>query len=330
MTHVSGPDEPSFPFLAGILGSYGPVPDGTITAFCLQADGSITTVAGRIPSPDRAARDIPLFFRAIRMAAPDTRVVVAGYGPPEQVIPAAEAIRSAAEDAPVRIVDIIRVQDSRYWSCLHEGPLEGEPFQEIHLEDALEPISGPAGNELAQHTAAEETRISQVISAAATPQEGLYAVCRAAVDTVSAAIARCRDGQGPRDHADYARITVALKNPWAMADALARMTPDHWLEHLRLWTAATAAARPGYVAGPAALTAWTALQGDHVSLALAAADRAEADPGPHPGKDLADLLARHQYRSLAGQPPGITPEQVTEQYQEYLLSFGDFPPQPEP
>lgn len=329
MTHVSGPDEPPFP-LAGILGSYGPVPDGTLRAFCRQADGTITTVAGSIPSPGRAARDLPLFLRAVRLAAPDTDVVIAGYGPPEQVIPAVEALRSAAEDTRIRIIDIIRVQDTRYWSCLEEGPLEGETFQEVRIEDALEPITGPDGDELARQTAGEETRIGQVFSGAATPQEGLYAVSRAAVDTVSAAIARCRDGQVPCDHADYARITVALKNPWAMADALARMAPAHWLEHLRLWTAATAAARPGYVAGPAALTAWTALQGEHFGLAIAAAERVEADPGPHPGKELADMLARHGYRSLAEKQAGITPEQVADRYHEYLLGFGDSPPQPEP
>ena len=95
------------------------------------------------------------------------------------------------------------------------------------------------------------------------------------------------------------------------------MLPEHRKAHRRLWTELTVWSRPGYVAAPACLLAFTALQSGAARLADLALDRALAD---QPGYRMA-LQLRH--RVLIGQlgrdaAPTATPEQVAAWYERQL------------
>ena len=48
--------------------------------------------------------------------------VVVGYGPGRLVTPLADAFRAAAPSAGVRLHDVLRVEDGRYWSYLCTNP----------------------------------------------------------------------------------------------------------------------------------------------------------------------------------------------------------------
>ena len=51
-----------------------------------------------------------------------TTAVVAGYGPGQLVSPVADAIRDMASRGGVELLDVLRVQDGRFWSYLCSEP----------------------------------------------------------------------------------------------------------------------------------------------------------------------------------------------------------------
>ena len=59
-------------------------------------------------------------------------VIIAGYGPGPLVTPVADATRDAVTGAGLRVHDVLRVEDGRYWSYLCREPsccpAEGVPF----------------------------------------------------------------------------------------------------------------------------------------------------------------------------------------------------------
>jgi uncharacterized protein DUF4192 len=70
-------------------------------------------------------------------------------------------------------------------------------------------------------------------------------------------------------------------------DAWARMDPQRKREHQQLWAELARLARPGYVAAPASLLAFTALQDGNGVLAGLALDRARSDdPGYSMAREL--------------------------------------------
>ena len=93
-------------------------------------------IAFRYDLPDPSAADA-----AVGIAAHATGVlarqhlraaVVACYGPGPLVTPVADALRAAAARARVEMLDVLRVQDGRFWSYLCREPsccpAEGVPF----------------------------------------------------------------------------------------------------------------------------------------------------------------------------------------------------------
>jgi hypothetical protein len=95
------------------------------------------------------------------------------------------------------------------------------------------------------------------------------------------------------------------------------MDPKYHRAHRRLWTEVTVWSRPGYVAAPACLLAFTALQSGAARLADLALDRALADqPGYRMARQLRHLiLTGHRGRDAA---PPATAEQVAAWYERQL------------
>lgn len=317
--------------------AFGGNPDGCFIAFFDNGeDQDVSAMTGPLPGPgpvseEQAAATARSALVAAARAAPDARdVIFAGYGPADRVDPVARALRRAAPVSLVPVADIARAEDSRYWSFLRGSPPEGQPSGSWRAWRSLAP-AGDA-DELERQVLTARQRLGRIINDGATIDDGAHAMARTCTRDVREAITRCRAHQDPDGPAGLARVLAALIVPWAFEDALARMEPGRCREHARLWTAATAAAPPGYAAGPAALTAFTALQAGDRDLVRASAARAAADTGPghyQPGRRLALLIESHGYPSLHGLAPVRSSEDIARAYQSGLSYAGDEPGSPD-
>ena len=243
----------------------------------------------------------------------DTMTAV-GYGPDGLVSPLIHVLRQAADNSGLRLADLYRVQDGRYWSCLCQDPAccspSGTPFGENQEPTALLPDGGdqvpanrevlvaalaPADEEEARSmraaTGRARGRVTRVTRRAGTaPDTAREAIRDSGLDAVRAGIARYRnDDQAVLTRYETAWITVSLLDHTVRNDAWYRMDPQHREAHLRLWTGITRLARPGYVAAPASLLAFTAWQCGNGALASVALDRALDDD---PRYQMALLLHR--------------------------------------
>ncbi len=142
-------------------------------------------------------------------------------------------------------------------------------------------------------------------------------MAEAGIAATTGAIDVYRDGWTVSDMGDLAWPSVVMAGRWVRDDAYARMDPQYQAAHRQLWTDLTVWARLGYVAAPACLLAFTALQSGDGRLAGQALGRALDD---QPGYRMALHLQRHL---IAGRPsrdvePPCTPEQVAAWYEQQL------------
>ena len=292
------------------------------------------------PDPDTAmeiARHATGVLRAQRIET----AVAAGYGPGPLVTPVADALRERATETGLRITELLRAHDQRYWSYLCANPAccppEGTPYDTDHpaaaamaasgtpvlasreeLAATLAPVTGPDAELMHQATQRAEEHALQLIERVA--RTGRRAAARrliavAGVEAVTQVIAAYRRGDHiPAGHC-AAWLTVVLQDLRVRDDAWCRMDPEHCKEHVRLWTDITRLAQPGYVSAPAALLAFVAWQMGNGAVANVALDRALSDA---PGYRMAQLLRQ---AIDAGAPPSLaripmTPEQVAASYDE--------------
>ncbi len=233
-------------------------------------------------------------------------MIVAGYGPGALVTPVADATRAAVTRAGLRLHDVLRVEDGRYWSYLCREPsccpAEGVPFdaaahpaaqvlagtgQPVRADRAalaatIAPLTGSQANAMREATRWAQRAATRLITRAGP--RGLDAPGRAAVQ---AAIGTYRDGGSISDPGRHAWLALVLTSLPVRDDAWARMDPAHRDAHRRLWTDLVRRAQPGYVAAPASLLAFVAWQNGDGALANIAIDRALADT---PGYSMALLL----------------------------------------
>jgi hypothetical protein len=256
---------------------------------------------------------------------------VLGYGPGPLVTPAADAFRQAASRACVKLQDVLRVHDGRYWSYLCHDPSccppEGVPFDtaahpaakalaaaglpalpaRADLAATIAPLTGSAAAAMARATRRAEQLASRRITSG-----GQRALDEQGLSAVRDAITAYRDG-GSVSLARHAWLALVLTSLPVRDDAWARMDPAHRAAHQRLWTDVTSRAQPGYAAAPASLLAFTAWQCGNGALANVALDRALDDI---PGYSMAGLL---RGAVDAGLPPSaarlpMTPEEVAASY----------------
>jgi hypothetical protein len=263
---------------------------------------------------------------------------VVGYGPGSLVDPVAREVLRRFPEAGIALVEVLRAQDQRYWSyvCTNPGccPPEGTPFDaKAHpaaakfagkpvlasraaLEQTIAPVTGEEAGAMVRADRRAEARARRLIREAGN-RTGCKARRRALYSpgllAVSEAIARYREGRRFTSRDAAAWLALVLEDLPVRDDAWARMDPDHNEAHLRLWTDVTRLARPGYVAAPAALLAFTAWQSGDGAFANVALDRALAD---QPGYSMAKLLRQ---ALDSGAPPSLarlpmTPEDVAASY----------------
>ena len=271
-----------------------------------------------------------------------TAMTAVGYGTEVLVDPVAYALRDAARQAGIDLLDVLRVEDGRYWSyaCGDEAccPAAGTPFDPAASSAAaamasagpsvlagraevaarVAPVGGSAAASMRQATHRAERHAGQLLAKvrkSARLGAARQMIATAGLNAVGAMIATYRGGGGYATDYQIAWITVALRDLRVRDDAWARMDPVHLDAHRRLWIEVTRRAQPGYVAAPASLLAFVAWQAGDGALANVALDRALAD---EPRYSMALLLRQV---ITAGAPPSLarlpmTPEEVAASYDE--------------
>jgi Domain of unknown function (DUF4192) len=272
-----------------------------------------------------------------------TTAIAAGYGPGRLVTPVADALRQVLPGTGVRLRDVLRVEDGRYWSYLCPNPSccppDGTPFDPaghpaaaVLAQAGLSPapsreavaatiaaLTGPEAEAMAS-----ATRQAERIAARLTITRGPDGLDQPGIAAIRAAIGVYRDGGVITAPVRHAWLALVLRRLRIRDDAWARMDPTHRDAHRRLWTDLVRRAQPGYLAAPASLLAFTAWQGGDGALANIALDQALADT---PGYSMALLLRE---ALTAGAPPSMatppmTPEQVADSYATPSASSGEQP-----
>jgi hypothetical protein len=266
-------------------------------------------------------------------------VIGVGYGPGALVTPVADALAAALRQAGLRLHELMRVEDGRYWSYLCQNPeccpAEGVPFDvranpaaaamtvaglvaypdRAALAGTVAPVTGAAARSMEQATDRARERAADLIAQASAPGAGRPA--RLLVDEGRRAVQEAIDTYraGGRLLADepVAWLTVVLAHLAVRDDAWARMDAEYRAAHLRLWTDVVRRATPAYLPAPASLLAFTAWQSGEGALANIAIDRAlAADPGYSLAQLLRDIMDAGVPPSAARVP--MTPEQVAASY----------------
>jgi len=297
-----------------------------------------------LPDPPGAgvAADIAAHAVGVVGSQQLTAMTAVGYGTEVLVDPVAYALRDAARQAGIDLRDVLRVEDSRYWSyaCGDEAccPAAGTPFDPAAssaaaamtaagisvLADRAEvaarvaPVGGSTAASMRQATRRAERHASQLLAKvrkSARLGAARQMIAAAGLNAVGTMIAAYRGGGSYATDYQIAWITVALRDLRVRDDAWARMDPAHLDAHRRLWIDVTRRAQPGYVAAPASLLAFVAWQAGDGALANVALDRALAD---EPRYSMAQLLRQV---ITAGAPPSLarlpmTPEEVAASYDE--------------
>ena len=265
-------------------------------------------------------------------------VIGVGYGPGALVTPVADALAAAVRQAGLRLQELMRVEDGRYWSYLCENPeccpAEGVPFDlqanpaaaaltvaglvaypdRAALAGTLAPVTGAAARSMERATSAALQRAASLTGQASGtgggPPRRLVDAGRRAVQE---AIGTYRDGGRLLADEPLAWLTVVLAHLAVRDDAWSRMDPGFRDAHVRLWTDVVRRARPAFLPAPASLLAFTAWQSGEGALANIAIDRAlAADPGYSLARLLRDIMDAGVPPSAARVP--MTPEQVAASY----------------
>ena len=294
-----------------------------------------------LPDPPGAevAADIAEHAVAVLAQRGATTVIGIGYGPGRLVTPVADAFAATARQSRLEIRELLRVEDSRYWSYLCASPAccpaDGAVFDyPSHPAAAAMTVAGLAAYPdrdavaatLAPLTGAAAWSMDQAIERACVkaqslmdraqrkgPGSPLRLVISQGRRAVREAIGVYRASGRITDADAFAWLAVSLVHLPVRDDAWARMVPEHRQAHLALWADVVRRADGPWLPAPASLLAFTAWQAGDGPLANIALDRAlAADPGYSMALLLRDILA-------AGVPPSqarlpMTPEEVAESY----------------
>ena len=332
--------------LAIVPGLLGFVPQASLVVIGTEAPHERIKVTLRydLPDPPGAGVSADIAAHAVGVIGSQrlATLVAVGYGPGSLVDPVAGALDTAARTAGIDVLDILRVEDGRYWSyfCADRDccPAAGTPFDPAAHSAAavlasagnrvladraavaarVAPLGGLAAESMRQATRRAERHVGQLLAKVRKSSRigaARRLIAAEGLNAVGAMIATYRAGGKYTTDYQIAWLTVALRDLRVRDDAWARMDPAYQDAHRRLWIDVTRRAQPGYVAAPAALLAFVAWQAGDGALANVALDRAIAD---EPRYSMALLL--RQVIS-AGAPPSLarlpmTPEEVAASYDD--------------
>jgi hypothetical protein len=294
-----------------------------------------------LPDPPDAAEaaDIAEHAAAVLVKWRIGTVIAIGYGPGRLVTPVADALAAQVRHHRLRLRELLRADDGRYWSYLCRDPdccpADGTPFdystQAVAAEmtaaglaaypdrqaraQALAPLSGAAARAMDEAIERACAQAQTLVDRARRAGGGnpLRLAVNQGRRTVREAISHYRQGGQITDDDGFALVAVGLVHLPVRDDAWARMVPEHCAAHLRLWTDVVRRVSGPWLPAPASLLAFTAWQDGDGTLANLALDRAlAADPSYSMARLLREILT-------AGVPPSrarlpMTPEQVAASY----------------
>ncbi|GGS67682.1 hypothetical protein GCM10010156_28330 [Planobispora rosea] len=250
-----------------------------------------------------------------------TRAVVVGYGRGPLVTPAADAVITSLREERIALLDVLRVEDGRYWSYLCSRadccPPSGTPYDResgviaaqatVHgltalpdraaLERSLAPLEGPERAAMGRATA----RVLEGLRIRLAECEDAD---RFAGEFVAGGIARVREALevyasgGRLDDEQAARLGLDLAMIRVRDEAWALIAGKDRDVHHRLWRDLTRRLEPEFAAPAASLLAMTAwCQGDSALAGMALARARDADSG----YSMANLLTQALRRMLPPQ-----------------------------
>ncbi len=340
----------------------GFVPQASLVVIGTEAPRDRIKVTFRYDLPDPpgagVSADIAAHAVGVMRSQQLSAMLMVGYGPGLLVNPVADALRAAASAARINLLDVLRVEDGRYWSylCTDEAccPDAGTPFHpgahpaaaamagagntvlanRAEVAALVAPLDGIAAVSMRRATRRAEQHASRLLAKvrkSGRPGAARQMIAAEGLNAVGTMIAAYRGGGRHATDYQIAWITVALRDLRVRDDAWARMDPAQADAHRRLWIDVTRRAQPGYVAAPAALLAFVAWQSGDGALANVALDRALAD---EPRYSMALLLRQV---ITAGAPPSLarlpmTPEEVAASYddaEDDLAGHHDHEPDPD-
>ncbi|MFI5893203.1 DUF4192 domain-containing protein [Actinoplanes sp. NPDC051513] len=241
------------------------------------------------------------------------RVMILGYGSPRRVTSAVLQAGYSLRRAGVRIADVIRVADGRWWSYLG-GPAGGTPCAPglaaeavyhgmVALPDRkalvakVAPVEGEARAEMMAATGRARARATDLAAGdLKAGRAGLW-MRRAGREAVREAEKAARAGRSLGAD-QVAWLGVLLVNQVVLDYAIDRSGPEEW--RLRLWNEVTRWVDPSLAAAPACLLAFAAWQAGDGSLARVAVDRALREDVSH---RLAGTLDRLLAAGIRPRPP---------------------------
>jgi hypothetical protein len=334
------PDRPTFrakgpaEMLALVPYLLGYHPTSSLVALVLT--GSRLRYARRLDLPDSPG-DIVWTAAAHHMVAAMntaevTGVILIGYGPHAQVQPSLDAVTDMLADRSIPVVDALRVDEDRYWSCRCSNPdccpPEGTPFDptttaaaatataaglvalpnRAALAARLDPVTGHARRRMAYAALAAAQSILELIETIApdagddvdtSPGTRVGRALLSAGRTQLAEARRSYQAGTPVNDALAALATILLDLPSVRRLAATQTTGQRW--ELNMWTDLVRRAEPDFTAGPATLLALAALHAGDGTLAAIAVQRAlHADPDDPLAHRIADAIAA-----------GATPDTIT-------------------
>jgi hypothetical protein len=297
------------PFLLGFH------PTDSIVVVALRGKRVIFAARADLPGPgDRAGAGAAADYIAdvVGRQRADAATVI-GYGPAERVTPAIDAVGAAVGRAGLRVLDLLRVTDGRYWSYTCEDPqccpADGVPFDpaasqiaaaavfagQVALPDRaaltgqVAPVGGPARESMRRADERAEDRLVAVLDAApASDLLGGRALRAAGESAVRAAIDPQPDATGLSDD-EVAWLSLLLTHIPVRDHAWERTDGED--RHLALWSDVLRRCDPELAAAPASLLAFAAWRAGQGALAVVALERAfEAQPDYSMARLLDEVL----------------------------------------
>ncbi len=283
-------------------------PTDSVVAVALVGRQIIFAARADLPDPADPGGLAEHLAGVIRRQGAEAATVV-GYGQPERVTPAVDAVRDALVGTGLQVLDALRVTDDRWWSYLCTEPdccpPEGRRYDptvnrvtasavfagQVALPDRaalvaqVAPVDGPARAAARAATARAELRLAELVEQA--PESdllGARALRAAGVAAVREAQRRQRRGERLDDD-EVAWLSLLMTHlpvrdhAWERTDGRDR--------DIALWTDVLRRAEPEVAAAPGALLAFAAWRAGQGALAAVALERTLS---LHPDYSLALLL----------------------------------------
>ncbi|MEH1012693.1 DUF4192 domain-containing protein [Micromonospora sp. CPCC 206060] len=267
-------------------------PTDSVVVVAMRGKRVVFAARGDLPAAGLSSSETARYISDMIFRQDAGSATVLGYGPADRVTPAVDAVRVALEAGGLRVLDVLRVTDGRYWSylCPDPGccPPEGRPYDagssevtaaavfagEVAYPDRaslaaeVAPVGGLTRIAMRQATVRAEERMIGLLDEGPLDERKLNALGDAAVR------AALDPGRAPGSMTDdeVAWLTMLLAHlpirdqAWELTDGDDR--------HLALWRYVVQRAEPELVPAPACLLAFAAWRAGRGSLAVVALERA--------------------------------------------------------